>query len=258
MKCINLGCGKKYIVDPRWENIDFVKGENIRAVNILEGLPYKDNSIDVIFSSHMLEHFTKSEAERHIRECYRVLKPNGILRIVVPDLEDICKEYLKILSLAKNDESYKTKYNYIVIELIDQMTRMQGGGEMQKYWEDSSSDLKYVAERTGYPQGYLQERQENKDNVFLMFLYKIKRVFIKNRIFATYLYGKFSLSGEQHKWMYDSFGLECLLKETGFCNINNLAYNVSSIENWKEFGLEIGNDGKEYKPHSLYMEAHKR
>lgn len=74
MKYLNLGCGSKYIKNEKWDNIDFHGNDEVIAVNILQGLPYKDNSVDGIFSSCMLEHFSKEQAECHIKECLRVLK----------------------------------------------------------------------------------------------------------------------------------------------------------------------------------------
>jgi predicted SAM-dependent methyltransferase len=50
------------------------------------GLPYNDNSAPNIFSSHFFEHIFKNEAEALTKECYRVLKPGGIIRICVPSL----------------------------------------------------------------------------------------------------------------------------------------------------------------------------
>src|SRR5687767_3201991 len=99
MKYLNLGCGDRYISD--WTNVDFVsQGKGVIAHNLIEGIPFPDNSFDVVYHSHVLEHFTKQRGFLFIKECYRVLKPNGILRIVVPDLEEIVREYFKSLSGA--------------------------------------------------------------------------------------------------------------------------------------------------------------
>lgn len=61
--------------------------------------------------------------------------------------------------------------------------------------------------------------------------------------------------GETHQWMYDRFNLAHLLGQNGFKNIEVLGFNKSSIPNWQSYGLEMKEDGSEYKPHSLYMEA---
>lgn len=55
--------------------------------NIEHGLPFPDASVDFVYSSHLLEHLFQEDAEAFVRECHRVLKNGGILRICVPDLE---------------------------------------------------------------------------------------------------------------------------------------------------------------------------
>jgi predicted SAM-dependent methyltransferase len=61
--------------------------------NILRKLPFKDNSVDYIFSEHTLEHFTYEHAEKILKECRRVLGPAGIIRISVPDLSSTIEKY---------------------------------------------------------------------------------------------------------------------------------------------------------------------
>ena len=62
-------------------------------LDLTKPLPYTDNSITAIFSSHVFEHLFMDEVEKLIGECYRVLKPSGICRVVVPDLEKIIALY---------------------------------------------------------------------------------------------------------------------------------------------------------------------
>jgi SAM-dependent methyltransferase len=52
------------------------------------GIPFTDASAEAIYSSHMLEHMTRPDAEALLRECRRVLAPRGILRIAVPEVAD--------------------------------------------------------------------------------------------------------------------------------------------------------------------------
>lgn len=64
-----------------------------RYLNAARRFPYPDASFDNVFSSHMLEHLYKDQAERCVREVHRVLKPGGVLRIVVPDLDKLVRAY---------------------------------------------------------------------------------------------------------------------------------------------------------------------
>lgn len=58
---------------------------NIKMMNVLKRFEYGDASIDAIYSSHMLEHLYFEQARTVLRECYRVLRPGGILRLALPD-----------------------------------------------------------------------------------------------------------------------------------------------------------------------------
>lgn len=254
MVLVNCGCGNKYVKLKEWINLDFnAVNRDVKTYNILKGLPFEDDSIDAIFSSCMLEHFTLEQALAHCKECYRVLKKGGIVRIVVPDLEDVCREYLRVLDAVRKDEKQDCKYQYILIELIDQMTRTFPGGEMQKYWQRIDKDEDYIMDRTGYP-------EENEGKLpFGKFIRLgigacMRRLFGETRIYGRYNMGKFMLSGEVHKWMYDEYGLGKLLKEAGFDRVERKNVNVSNIPKWEDYSLEM-KEGREYKPHCLYMEA---
>ncbi|MCA9135469.1 MAG: methyltransferase domain-containing protein [Planctomycetales bacterium] len=61
------------------------------------GLPFATNSIDLIYTSHFIEHLTRHEARTLLKDALRVLKPGGTIRIVVPDLEGAARLYLKSL-----------------------------------------------------------------------------------------------------------------------------------------------------------------
>jgi SAM-dependent methyltransferase len=61
-------------------------------------LPYADQSVDKIYSSHALEHLDKKRGEALLRGCFRVLKRGGVFRLVVPDLEYHARRYLQRVS----------------------------------------------------------------------------------------------------------------------------------------------------------------
>lgn len=69
--------------------------EGTRVHDLRKGIPHGDSSVDVVYSSHMLEHFTAEQARALLEEAYRVLKPGGLVRIVVPDLAHITRAYLE-------------------------------------------------------------------------------------------------------------------------------------------------------------------
>ena len=83
-RILNIAAGEKRYEDEGIINVDIVPGEGIdQVVDLMQHpWPWKDNSIDGIHASHILEHFL--DHEKFIRECHRILKPGGFFRVVVP------------------------------------------------------------------------------------------------------------------------------------------------------------------------------
>jgi predicted SAM-dependent methyltransferase len=73
--------------------IAFAKKENIQKADATKRLPLADNSVEVIYSSHMLEHLDQETVKKYLREALRVLQADGIIRIVVPDLKKLIDKY---------------------------------------------------------------------------------------------------------------------------------------------------------------------
>lgn len=92
---LNIGCGTDY--KKGWINIDNNSDDNIEKLDLnfdlRNPLPFKDNSVDFIFHEHFLEHLTVEEARISMSDMMRVLKPGGVMRIAMPDLEDIFDLY---------------------------------------------------------------------------------------------------------------------------------------------------------------------
>jgi predicted SAM-dependent methyltransferase len=89
---LNLGCGDNRL--PDWVNIDLAQSADI-SMDLRQGLPFSSNSCEAIAAIHVLEHFTLSEAEQLLTECYRVLNRGGILRLGVPDLHIFARAYVE-------------------------------------------------------------------------------------------------------------------------------------------------------------------
>jgi predicted SAM-dependent methyltransferase len=82
-----LPFGRRIFHTPDWPR-------DVRRADVRKRIPFPDSSVACIYSSHTFEHFTYEESRAVARECFRVLKPGGILRIVVPDLGIIVRDYL--------------------------------------------------------------------------------------------------------------------------------------------------------------------
>jgi len=112
---LNLGCGRDY--KEGWINID--NNKNIKKLdirwNLANGIPFKDSSIDFIFNEHFLEHLNVKEGQIFLKDCKRVLKKGGVLRISMPDLEISMKEYFNPNWKEENKEAFE-KYNLTFIK----------------------------------------------------------------------------------------------------------------------------------------------
>lgn len=69
--------------------------QNVRYGDVVKGLPIADASADLVYCSHVLEHLSHEDCRIAIRETHRILRPGGIFRGVLPDLERIAKDYLE-------------------------------------------------------------------------------------------------------------------------------------------------------------------
>lgn len=74
--------------------IAFARANRIEYGDATRRLPLAPDSCEVIYCSHMLEHLDRAGASRFLKESYRVLAPNGIVRIVVPDINRMARHYL--------------------------------------------------------------------------------------------------------------------------------------------------------------------
>jgi SAM-dependent methyltransferase len=99
---LNLGSGP--LLEPGWVGIDYRAGSAIRC-DLKRPLPFKDGACKYIFSEHVLEHFDLRELHNVLSECYRVLEPHGVLRVITPDLKKFLNAYM-----TNNDEFARTVF----------------------------------------------------------------------------------------------------------------------------------------------------
>lgn len=268
---LNVGCGSQFHKD--WVNIDMTSNSmDVIAANVLNRIPFPDNSFDVVYHSQVLEHIPKERARKFIEECLRVLKPGGIIRVVVPDLENIVDEYRKWLNenLEKPNELSAANYDWIMIEMYDQTVRNVGGGQMAEFLKQPRLiNEDYVIERSGFVGRSIRNSSlggnavtSNIGRAFSSISSFRKAVrYIFRRIGHLQLteksrIGAFRVGGEIHMWMYDRYSLSMLLKNCGFEEISVRNPFDSSIPSWKEYELDV-KDGLIYDPTSLFVEAKK-
>ena len=83
---LHLGCGSKKISG--YTNIDMIATDAVDEVDDIRYLQrYDKNSVDVIYACHVLEHISRTEYKQVLSRWYDILKPGGVLRLSIPDLE---------------------------------------------------------------------------------------------------------------------------------------------------------------------------
>lgn len=238
MRVLNIGCGTK--TSDRCVNIDWspylrikknkffralvvpflnekrrqrlsLLSDNVMAHDLRKGIPFPDASVDAVYHSHILEHIDREDVLSFQKEIYRALKPRGIQRICVPDLETLARNYLTSLERCRADEAMLGKHDGHIADMFEQCVRRESFGTkhqppMQRYLE----------------------------NLIL---------------------GDARKRGETHQWMYDACNLRFILGQAGFQDIATRSFNESDIPDWQSFGLEVDEEGNEYKPGSLYVEC---
>lgn len=193
----------------RYERIQRLDPETV-VWDLRKGVPFPDQTFDVVYHCHALEHIDRERAPSFLTECLRVLKPGGLTRVVVPDLETLARRYVAILDSLPSRATMEN-HTSAVEGMIDQMiVRTPKVRSLQK-------PIVRWAEH--------------------------------------FLIGDTARAGVLHRWMYDRFSLEHLLRKTGFEDIRTQTATTSQIPRWESFNLDIEPDGTPYKPDSLYIEA---
>ncbi len=89
---LNLGCGR--VRFDGWINIDSDPAVSTPDLvcDLTLGLPFEDESCRFVYCEHFLEHLSAEQGVAYLRECRRVLRPAGILRIAMPSLDVILEK----------------------------------------------------------------------------------------------------------------------------------------------------------------------
>jgi predicted SAM-dependent methyltransferase len=271
---VNLGCGSHY--RKGWLNFDlYPASTDVRQANIIDGVPLADGTADFIYHSHVLEHLCREDARRFLQECHRILKPGGILRIAVPDLEDAAREYLKnIARCDAGDHSAISDLEWSHIELYDQIAREDRNGEFGKYLHREDIPNKgYVIQRMGglaakafqiieegrklpsSHQGTNLPKRLKRLFAWDFYRNRFLRILLGTKDWKNLQVGRARNAGEIHKWMYDRITLGDLLKKVGFKDTFIRTGSESVWDLWASENLDMNEGAGAVHANSLYMEA---
>lgn len=261
---VNLACGDVYVPSEDWLNLDYVSNCSIvQSANLLERLPLADCTADLVYSSHFLEHIPSQKVNQFLQECLRILRPGGLLRLVVPDLENICRTYLH-----NRDQLEHDKADFVILELLDQCVRSQVGGKLGIYYQslkdnpESRSSIEFVRARTGEDLiRPLPARQKHRLHLLQRLPAFAERLWIRAVIQAlpqAFRYQNISMAdvGERHHWIYDFYSLGQLLSANGFIFIDRFTASTSRRLDFPFYPLDLAANGQPRKGNeSLFIEA---
>lgn len=264
---LNVGCGKR--AHPRWFNLDlrpaqpWISEHDVAA----EPLPYPDGRFTLVYHSHLLEHLPCNRVGFFLTECWRVLEPGGVVRVVVPDLEQICALYLQTIDDAwLGDAEAQQRRRWLVLELVDQLARTQTGGAMIDHLAQLDPKRRgFVLERLGADAADVSSASRAATSrtdrptrlrgwLFGSWRERLLR-WLLGQEYDLLREARFRATGEVHRWMYDRASLRDALEGAGFHSIQLRGPSDSAIPGWDGFHLDTRADGFIAKPDSLFMEG---
>ena len=162
---LHLGCGPRFF--PGWVHVDIADYEHIDYKANVDNLSmFEDQSVSIIYASHVLEYFDIFEAKKVLTGWKRVLQPKGIIRISVPDFDALIKVYSmtkgnidkiigplygRMLVGQSGDEFiyHRTIYNF---SKLSALLKSVGFEDIKKYnWQDLDTSMYDDHSQAYYP-----------------------------------------------------------------------------------------------------------
>lgn len=118
---LHLGCGKRYL--PGFLHVDAIRYDHLDYVGDISKLYFiESNTVSEIYASHVLEHFKRADLPIVLAEWKRVLKPNGLLRLSVPNFAAIVDQYREsnslegLQGLLYGGQTYEYNFHHIAFD----------------------------------------------------------------------------------------------------------------------------------------------
>ena len=150
---LEVGAGDKKGING-WVTIDMTRNCDIYW-DLTKGIPFPDESISKIYSSHFLEHLSYNENQKFLNECLRVLMPGGHFSICVPNARIYIEAYLMNQNLETHPFlGYKPAYNNTTkIDYVNYTAYMDGH---HKYMFDKENIIHILLSK-GFKNVHLRE-----------------------------------------------------------------------------------------------------
>ena len=122
MRYLHIGCGTNILPKP-FENLDGREFEGVDHVSSASDLKqFDDETFDMVYASHILEHHPRNEVESVLKEWVRVVKVDGIVRISVPSFKsatqiyDITGKLENVLGPLSGGQTYDYEFHYCLFD----------------------------------------------------------------------------------------------------------------------------------------------
>ncbi len=158
---LHLGCGNKHIEG--FYHVDALAYDHVDHVGPVDRLPQiDDNTVDLIYACHVLEHFGRNEFRRVLKEWFRVLRPGGVLRLAVPDFAAVARIYVRgdlehgiedVVGLCVGGQRDEYDFHKMIFDadLLTRVLRETGFAEIRPWdWRQTEH-----ADLDDYSQAYL-------------------------------------------------------------------------------------------------------
>lgn len=240
-------------------------------------MPFPSDKFDILYCSHFFEHIPRRYVQRFLSECRRVIKPGGLIRLVMPDSEEMFATYLELRSKDMHLEA-----DFVMMEIIDQCVRDKGGGEFGAFFSmlrsmnetDQSYWHNFVVSRWGSLDDDLRKLPQStsvmhsRRNLLLsptLFVDKIRSRLRSalhrlglSLLNPSFLRQNVSLAGigEKHCWLWDFYQLKCVLESAGFTEVCRQTHLSSHYNLFPFYPLDATAEGAPRKgKESMFVEA---
>lgn len=177
---LHLGCGPKHI--PGFfhiDGLDFPHVDHVGAVDDLDFIP--DDSVDLIFASHLLEHFGRKEYKSILASWFRPLKTGGVLRLGVPDFRAVARAYLDakfecslehITGLLVGGQKDQYDFHKMVFDEVSLTTTLKDIGFSEiRHWDWRTTEHAHIDD---FSQAYLPHMDKENGRLMSLNLEAIK------------------------------------------------------------------------------------
>lgn len=156
--CVHLGCGK--INHTKFINIDAACLPHIHHVRSITSLPmFSDESVDLIYACHCLEHIPHRQVVNVLCEWCRPMKKGGVLRLSVPDFDLLCEMYRQnasdistIIQPLMGGQDYKHNFHYTVFNRQSLTAALhEAGFSTVRQWRHGECELTSLDDWSGRP-----------------------------------------------------------------------------------------------------------